>query len=154
MEELKEYKWAKLQKGREYAAFITLEVIASSKSEDNEVIGEYAGKGFTSQGNFEEVPANGYDSWKKAVVYGLNYGFSKTDTRWTVRVKSLWGRTGICTNPAIVAYTALRAFWARIHYAPSQQETERLENLVFASWETDTPETLIPDFESLTFIVL
>lgn len=143
------YKWAKIKNGAVSVALVALDVEHSSSGR-NQIIECYTGKGFTSQGMIEEVPENGYDSWKIAARHGLEYGFSLVDAFWTVTIHKIEGRVGTDTNPAIVGYTVLRAFLDSINFQFSEKHIETLEDFVLSSW-TKPYRELIPDFFSLTF---
>jgi len=143
------YKWFKIKNGFTGFASILLEITPCHPDEDNKIIEEYTGIGFTSQGTIEEVPQKGYDSWKQGVIQGLKYGLSKVDTKWLISIKKLEG-ISTDTNPTIAGYTALRAFWDKIYYPIDQVEIDKIENFVFKSWKEINNQTFIPDFESLT----
>jgi hypothetical protein len=143
------YAWTKVKNGARSVALVALAVEQSSSSR-NQVIECYTGEGFTSQGIIEEVPENGYDSWKISARHGLEYGFSLVDSFWTVTIHKIEGRVGTDTNPAIVGYTVLRAFLDRINFQLSEKHIETLEDFVLSSWAKPYRE-LIPDFFSLTF---
>ena len=116
----------------------------------NEIVEHYTGQGFTSQGNIEEVPAEGYNSWKIAAKNGLEYGFSLVDTFWTVHIHKIEGRTFSDTNATVVGYTILRAFLEQTGHSLAEQHIQKLEEFVMRSW-TKPYKELIPDFFRLTF---
>ena len=142
------YRWTKFKNGIGSVAIVTLDVEQNS-FETNQILEHYSGQGFTSQGNIEEVPEDGYDSWKIAARQGLQYAFSLIDTHWTVHINKIEGLT-TDTNPTIVGYTVLRAFFDKIHYHLSDEQIEKLEDFVLSSW-TKPYKELIPDFFNLTF---
>lgn len=143
------YKWTKIKNGIGSFAFVTLEVETNSFA-TNQILEHYSGAGFTSQGKIEEVPENGYKSWKIAARLGLAYAFSHIDTYWTVHINKIEGRIGTDTNPTIVGYTVLRAFFDKIDFQLSETQIEILEEFVLRSW-TKPYQELIPDFFNLTF---
>lgn len=143
------YRWSKIKNGIAYAAIVTLDVEPNS-FRTNYIAEHYSGQGFTSQGNIEEVPENGYDSWKIGARNGLEYAFSLIDTYWTVYINKIEGRIFLDTNPAIVGYTVLRAFFDKIDFQLTERQIEVLEEFVLSSW-TKPYKELIPDFFNLTF---
>ena len=142
------YKWTKFKNGVGSAAIVTLDIIPNFYQ--NEILEHYSGPGFTSQGFIEEVPEKGYDSWKVAAKHGLEYAFSHIDTCWTVDIYKIEGRAFIDTNPAIVAYTILRAFFDKIDFQLDNKLMSTLEEFILSSWKRPYKE-LIPDFFNLTF---
>lgn len=143
------YRWTKFKNGVGSVAIVTLDV-SKNNSDQNEIIEHYTGQGFTSQGYIEDIPANGYDSWKIAARHGLEYAFSLIDTFWTVNLKKVEGRAFTDTNPTIVAYTVLRAFFDKIGFQLDPNQIEVLEEFVLSSW-TKPYKELIPNFFNLTF---
>lgn len=143
------YRWTKFKNGFGSVALVTLDV-EQNPSDTNQILEHYSGQGFTGQGNIEEVPEIGYDSWKVAARHGLHYAFSLIDTHWTVHINKIQGRIATDTNPTIVGYTVLRAFFDKINYQLSDKQIETLEDFVLSSW-TKPYKELIPDFFNLTF---
>lgn len=143
------YRWRKFKNGVGSVAIVTLDV-SKNNFDQNKIVEHYSGQGFTSQGNIEDIPANGYDSWKIAARHGLEYAFSFIDTFWTVDLKKIEGRAFTDTNPTIVAYTVLRAFFDKINFQLDSNQIEILEEFVLSSW-TKPYKELIPNFFSLTF---
>jgi hypothetical protein len=138
------YRWTKFKNGFSSVALVTLGVEQNS-SDTNQILEHYSGQGLTSQGIIEEVPEIGYDSWKVAARHGLQYAFSLIDTHWTVHINKIQGRIATDTNPTIVGYTVLRAFFDKIKYQLSDKQIETLEDFVLSSW-TKPYKELIPDF--------
>ena len=85
------YRWTKIKNGIGSVALVTVDVEPNS-FETNQILEHYSGQGFTSQGDIEEVPEIGYDSWKIAARHGLEYAFSLIDTYWTVHINKIEGR--------------------------------------------------------------
>lgn len=142
------YKWAKFKNGLSSIAIITLEVEQNSSAK-NQIIENYSGQGFSNQGHIEEVPENGYDSWKTGARKGLEYAFSLIDTYWIVTINKIEGLS-TDTNPTIVGYTVLRAFFDKIDHQLSEKRIEILEDFVLSSWAKSYKE-FIPDFFNLSF---
>lgn len=143
------YRWVKIKNGIGQVAIVTL-AAAVNENNKNEIFEYYTGAGFTSQGNIEEVPADGYESWKIAVRNGLSYGFSLASGFWTVSIYRIEGRAHIDTNPTVVGYTAFRAFCSQAGLQLEENKIDMLEQFVKSSW-TKPYQELIPDFFNLTF---
>jgi len=143
------YRWKKIKNGVGSVALVTLDVFKNT-AQQNEIVEQYSGQGFTSQGYIEDVPAIRYDSWKIAAKNGLHYAFSLTDTFWKVDLIKIEGRADIDTNPTIVGYTVMRAFFDKINFQLDANQIETLEEFVLSSW-TKPYKELIPDFFTLTF---
>ena len=147
--ETKFYRWTKFKNGIGSVAIVSIDVVPNSLKQ-NIIQEHYSGQGFTSQGNIEVVPENGYDSWKLAARHGLEYAFSLIDTYWIVHINKIEGRVATDTNPTIVGYTVLRAFFDKINFQLNANQINILEEFVLSSW-TKPYKELIPDFFSLTF---
>lgn len=143
------YRWTKFKNGVGSGAMVTMDV-CKSNSEQNEIVEYSAGRDFTSQGNIEDIPANGYGPWKFAASHGLQYAFSLVDTFWTVDIKKIEGRAFTDTNPTIVAYTVMRAFFDKIGFVLELNQIDLMEEFVVSSW-TKPYKELIPNFFNLTF---
>ena len=143
------YRWTKFKNGVGSVAIVTLDV-SRSNSDQNEIVEHYSGQGFTSQGNIEDIPANGYDSWKFAARQGLEYAFSHIDTFWIVDLKKIEGRAFTDTNPTIVGYTVIRAFFDKIGFQLKPNQIDVMEEFVLSSWARPYKE-LIPNFFDLSF---
>ncbi len=143
-----DYKWTKIENGIGYAAIVNIDAISNSLNQ-NIVVTNYSGKGFTGQGSIEEVPNDGYNSWKLAAKLGLEYAFSLTQQHWIVTINKIEGNH-TATNPAVIGYTILRAFFSKINIELDSQKIETLERFVLSSW-TKPYKELIPDFFNLKF---
>ena len=143
------YRWTKIKNGIGSVAIVTLDVEPNSFG-INQILEHYSGEGFTSQGYIEDVPENGYDSWKIAAKHGLEYAFSFINTHWRVHIIKIEGRIATDTNPTIVGYTVLRAFFDKINFQLTDKQIEVLEDFVLSSW-TKPYKELIPNFFNLTF---
>ncbi|MFT3675464.1 MAG: hypothetical protein QM781_06155 [Chitinophagaceae bacterium] len=150
MTELNSYRWTKFENGIGTVAIVTLNVEPNINSK-NEIREHYSGKGFTSQGYIEEVSQYGYESWKIAARKGLEFAFSRVNNFWTVDIIKIEGRAFTDTNPTVVGYTVMRAFFDKINFQPDQGEIGRLEEFVMSSW-TKPYQELIPDFSSMKFV--
>lgn len=148
MENLQPYRWAKVKNGISNIAIVTLIVSKNDKNEN--IVNEYYdGNGFTSQGYIEEVPKEGYNSWKIGAIKGLEYAFSKTREYWIVDIISIKG-ISTQTNSTIVGYTIIKAFLDQINLELSKEEIDTFEEFISKSWVKPYQE-FIPDFFTLTF---
>lgn len=150
MIELNSYRWTKYKNGIGSIAIVTL-IVESNKISKNEIREHYSGKGFTSQGNIEEVTENGYESWKIAARNGLEFAFSVLNTFWTVDIIKIEGISFIDTNPTVVGYTVMRAFFDKINFQLDQEKIDSLEEFVMSSWAAPYQE-LLPDFLNMKFV--
>ena len=144
-----DFKWQKLRNGKLYTARVNIDVRPGFLTR-NEIIENLTGEGFRSQGVAECVPLNGYDSWKAGAKRGLDYGFTLVDKNWRVVLNSIEGFS-TDTNPTVVGYVTLLAFLDQIQFRLDNEQSARLENFVFESW--NKPEESIPDFIHLRWEV-
>lgn len=142
-----DYRLLKIKNGKPFFAIINLEV---NRSDKNEVLEEYLGEGFTKQGNIESVPAKGYEDWKKAVLKGLEFVFSKSSHEWKVKIKKVEGRIATDTNPTIVGFATILAFCKQTNLKLDFDVNNKLENFTFKSWENKNYEK-IPNFINLEY---
>ena len=145
-----DYRLLKVKNGKPFFAIINIKVNPSDS--ENEIIEEYTGEGWTKQGNIESAPLKGYDSWKKAVINGLEFAFSKSNKKWIVKIKKLEGRIGIDTNPTVVGYTAILAFCKQTNLELDFDTSKQIENFAFKSWDNKNHEK-IPNFLNLQYEV-
>jgi len=145
-----DYRLLKVKDGKPFFAIINIEVTLSDSK--NEIIEEYIGEGWTRQGNIESIPAKGYESWKKAVIKGLEFVFSKTNQKWTVKVKKVEGRIAIDTNPTIVGYATILAFCKQTDFELDYELNNQIEKFAFNSWQNKNYEK-IPNFINLEYEV-
>jgi len=143
-----DYRLLKIKNGKPFFSIINLEV--SLNDSKNEIIEEYIGEGWIKQGNLESVPSNGYESWKKAVVNALEFVFSKTNQKWTVKIKKVEGRIGTDTNPTIVGFATILAFCKQTNLELDSELNSQIEQFAFNSWENKNDEK-IPNFMNLDY---
>lgn len=143
-----DYKLLKVKNGKPFFAIINLEV--SKNVNENEIIEEYCGEGWTKQGVIENVPSKGYEDWKKAVKKGLEFAFSKSNEKWKVKIKKVEGRMATDTNPTIVGFATILAFFEQTHLMLDFDSKNEIENFTFKSWENKNDEK-IPNFINLTY---
>jgi hypothetical protein len=135
-------RFGRYKNGLPYAAHIVLDVESPSPAPGTNF--SCSGRGFTSQGYIEEVPATGYEDWKGGAEAGVSFALSaagRSDCR--VNVSKIEGLT-TDTNPTIVAYAAALAVWKALGFEPAKELVERLEELVFSSWKR--PHDELPKF--------
>lgn len=149
-----DFQWRKIKNGKSFLAVINLEI--SPNENQNEIIEEYTGKGWVGMGYFAAIPAKdeagkaGFSDWKEAVLKGLKFAFSKTQTKWTVTIKKVEGLLVTDTNPTIVGYAAILAFCKQTDLELDADVIQQLENFTFKSWEGKNYEK-IPNFTDLQY---
>lgn len=143
-----DYRLLKVKNGKPFFAIINIEV--SRNDSKNEIVEEYSGEGWIRQGNIESIPLKGYESWKKAVISGLEFVFSKSNEKWTVKIKKVEGRIGTDTNPTIVGFATILAFCKRTNLELDFDLNSQLENFTYNSWENKNYEK-IPNFMNLDY---
>lgn len=143
-----DYRFLKVKNGKPFFAIINLEVSRSDNG--NEIIEEYLGEGWKSQGSIESVPMNGYEDWKKAVKNGLEFAFTKSAGKWKVKIQKVEGRIGTDTNPTIVGFATILAFCVQTNLKLDSDLKDKIENFTFKSWEGKNDEK-IPNFIDLSY---
>lgn len=149
-----DYQWRKIKNGKPFFAIINLEI--SSNDNQNEIIEEYNGEGWVGIGYLATIPAKdesgkaGFSDWRKAVIKGLEFVLSKTETKWTVKVKKAAGLIATDTNPTILGYTAILAFCKQTNTELDSDLIQQLEDFTFRSWENKNHEK-IPNFTNLQY---
>jgi hypothetical protein len=137
-------KIACYQNGRLYFAEVALTVLCPAEATSIDVACH--GKGFTSQGVVEDVPAVGYEDWKQGALLGIHYALSRCSAPpCSVTVTSIAGLSSD-TNPSTVGAAAIQALWSALQYVPSPEEQAHIEQIVLRSavesWER------LPEFGS------
>ena len=85
-------------------------------------------------GSFASIPAKedagkaGFSSWRKAVLNALEFVLSKTETKWTIKIKKVEGLLITDTNPTIVGYTTILAFCKQTNLELDSDLIQQLEN--------------------------
>ncbi|WP_298141368.1 hypothetical protein [Flavobacterium sp.] len=148
IDEKLDFRLLKVKNGKPFFAIINLEV--SRNDNENEVIEEYHGEGWKGQGSIESVTMNGYEDWKKAVKNGLEFAFSNSHEKWKVKIKKVEGRIFTDTNPTIVGYVTILAFYKQINLELDSDLKNKIENFTFKSWENKNYEK-IPNFINLVY---
>lgn len=92
------------------------------------------GEGFHSQGYIEDVPEQGYESWKQGAVLGVAFALWTMGYRsCAVRVTKIEGLTSD-TNPTIIAAAAMDAVWKALAFTPDPTTKAQIEQSVVESW--------------------
>ncbi|WP_202700829.1 hypothetical protein [Flavobacterium sp. UGB4466] len=155
IDEKLDYRWQKIKNGKPFLAIMNLEI--SKNDNQNEIIEEYDGKGWVGMGNFVSIPAKDepgkahFRNWRKAVIKGLEFVFSKTDTKWTVKIKKVEGLIATDTNPTIVGYAAILAFCRQTNLELDFDTSRKIEDFTFKSWEVKNSDIKIPNFTDLKY---
>ena len=114
---------------------VILEIETKPNFEKSQIVEGYQGIGFQSQGYPITVPDKGYDSWKKGIKKGIDYGLKMLSDERKFKITIL-ECTGLVTstNPIILAFVASRALLNKIDNNESKAELNKLEEAVFSSW--------------------
>lgn len=150
-----DFMFRKVKNGKPFFAIINLEI--SPNVYQNEIIEEYNGEGWTAMGYFASIPDKdlpgkvNYTHWRKAVIKGLEFVLSKTETKWTVKIKKVEGLIGTDTNPIIVGYTAILAFCKQTNLKLDADLHHKIEDFTFKSWEVKNSHNKIPNFIDLEY---
>lgn len=129
------YKFAIVKNRKPFFGEVILEIEVLENAVVHQIIENYQGDGFKSQGYVETIPKEGYETWKTGIKNGILYGLSRINDERKFRV-SILESSGLSTdtNPIILAYAASRAILEKIEHIELQNEKDKLEALVFSSW--------------------
>lgn len=129
------YRLGVMKNGKPFCGEVILEIESSLDIVEHQIIEQYQGEGFLSQGGIEKIPEEGYDSWKQGVKRGIIYGIKKIIDARKLKVTIL-ECSGLTTdtNPIILAFVASRAILKELENKELESELNRLEELVFSSW--------------------
>lgn len=128
-----EGRFARQKDGAGYAARVLIALQTDSKVPG--ITFCCAGEGWFAQGYLEDATADGYNDWKAGAKAGIEFALQVvqvSDVR--VVVKRITGMT-TDTNPTIVAAAAAKAVWSALDFEAPENVTQRMENLVFSSWQ-------------------
>jgi hypothetical protein len=129
-----EKKIARHKNGKGYFARVSLTVEYPSTSPNVDFC--CSGCGFFSQGYVEEATAEGYDDWKAGAKVGVNFALSIAEmSNCQVVITKIEGLDATDTNPTIVGAAAALATWSALKFEPQKEAIDKLEMLVFKSWE-------------------
>jgi len=94
-----------------------------------------SGKGFTSQGYFEDASAVGYDDWKNGARVGVSFALHIAGQPAAAVVVNRITGLGADTNPTSVAVAAAQAVWSALGFVPSDEIARHLESKMFGSFK-------------------
>jgi hypothetical protein len=154
IDETLDYQWRKVKNGKSFLAIVNLEI--TQNDNQNKIIEEYTGNGWIGMGYFASIPAKDeprkarFSDWRKAVIKGLEFIFSKTETKWTVKVKKVEGLLITDTNPTIVGFVTILAFCKQANIELDSNLIQKIEDFTCKSWEDKNYEK-IPNFMNLEY---
>jgi len=130
------YKLGRIKGGKPFYGEVNLGIELLSDSKEHIIIEDYDGKGFLSQGYVESIPREGYDSWKKGIKNGIDYGLRMINENRKYRVTIIESK-GLTTdtNPIILAYVSSRAILKEIENKESKTDLDKLEKNSFFELE-------------------
>jgi hypothetical protein len=99
-----------------------------------------SGRGWLGQGQFEDVPAVGYDNWKAGATAGAAFALATAGIQSARIVFTRISGLTTDTNPSVVGAAAALAVWRALNFKPSNEVRARLEKIVFGSWERPVDE--------------
>ena len=104
-----------------------------------------------SQGQIESIPKEGYNDWKKGIRNGIEYAYGKLTENSGLKI-TIESAIGLSTdtNPTIIGFSASRAILEKLPNCESKTELEKLEKIVYSSW--NYKYDAIPDFKNETII--
>jgi hypothetical protein len=111
-----------------------VELAVEVSSDAPHVVFTCSGRGFTSQGYFEDVPAVGYEHWKNGARVGATFALSIAGRPTAEVVVSRITGLSTDTNPTIVAVAAAHAVWNALGFAPPDEVVRALEARMFGSF--------------------
>ncbi len=138
-----EGKFLRQYQGLPYAARVT--VYVQSDQTGPHVLVECGGQPGSSQGDVEEATAMEYTDWKQGAEAGVRHALKETgQEQFCVRIIRIAGMS-TDTNPTIVGAAAMQAVWQALGYNPLATEIERIERIVFGSWQE--ADDFVPNFD-------
>lgn len=93
-----------------------------------------SGRGFTSQGYLEDVPASGYEDWKNGATIGVTFALATAGLRSAAVVIDRIVGQSTDTNPTIVAVAAAHALWRAVGFTPPEDIAHSLETKMLGSF--------------------
>lgn len=132
--------------GKPHLALIN---IKAEKSDENQIIENYSGKGFTSQGAIEEIPENGCDEWKEAARRGIAFVLERTKNNWIVTINTIGGRVFMETNPNTIGYATILALCEKTEVVLDDITLKKLNDMLYYSW--DYGDFALPNFENFSY---
>ncbi len=138
-------RFARQYQGKGYAAAVTLTI--DPMTTETRISLDCRGRGFYSQGYIEDVPAQGYDSWKRGAIVGAAYALNVA--RYGpchVIITKIEGLT-TDTNPTVVAAAVaavMDAIWKGIGFTPPTDVSAYITAVALDSW--NQPYDTVPNF--------
>lgn len=133
-------KFGRQYRGIGYNALVTVEVAEDAQSSCSEVMFADDWSGWRAYG----WVGDGDKDWRQGAVLGVQYALRVGEqVGHCVTVVRIEGDYTV-TNPTIVGAAAMDGVWQSVGYKPSLAEVQRIEEIVFSSWQY--PDAL-PDFE-------
>jgi hypothetical protein len=124
-------RFARIRNKLPYVATVDIEVDESTPETSVQVACH--GRGFVGHGYIEDVPAHGYEVWKKGAIVGVEYALKQSGKSGRVVITRIQGTTTE-TNPTIVGAAAIDALWKAFAFEPSDELRTHIEEIVFNSW--------------------
>jgi hypothetical protein len=144
------YKVAKYKDGLPHYGEVILN-IELTETNNLELIENYQGDGWISQGYEVIVPHKGYDQWKMGIQNGINYAYKKLKNNNGLKVTVVQASGLITdTNPTILGFSASRAILNKLENSENEEKFRELEHLMFSSWNYDFDS--VPDFDNGTIL--
>lgn len=141
-----EFVFSKMKNGKPHFAIVNIE---AEQSNENQVIENYSGRGFKSQGDIEEIQREGYDDWKEAVKRAIAFVLKRTEQNWKITINNVAGRIFTDTNPTIISYTTILALTKKMGIILDDPTRTKLDEMVFDSWNHG--DLTLPDLENFSF---
>lgn len=123
--------------------------LATQRSNANQIVENYTGSGFTSQGVIEDIPENGYNEWKEAALRAATFVLAHTESTWTIDINRIGGRICLDTNPTTVAYATIFAICEKTGVVLNNTIKKKLDDMLYESW--DHGDFALPNFENFSF---
>lgn len=132
------YKIAKQHKGKPFLGEIELDLIIN-ETVGLEIVENYQGNGFESQGQIIEVSSKGFIPWKHGIKSGIIYAYDKLCNirGLIVKIKKTYG-LATDTNPTILGYISSRAILDNLANFESDEQKMKIEKILFDSWLKDS----------------
>ena len=139
-------KFGRQYQGIGYNALVTVEVSEDTQSLCDDV--QFADN-WHGYRNYNWI-GDGDPYWRQGAVVGVQYALRVAgQIGRCVTVISVEGDYTV-TNPTIVGAAAIDGVWQSIGYTPMPDEVERIQKIVFSSWQNcpcDEFPKALPDFE-------
>jgi hypothetical protein len=102
------------------------------------------GEGYRGEGDFEGIPAQGYEDWKQGAVLGVAFAlWTAGQSGCAVVITKIVG-TNADTTPTTIAIAAMDAVWKALSYTPESNLTEKIGECLEASRTLPDTAACIP----------